>query len=90
MVSTYLAIDFKIFILSLQLVLFRDRLCALPSFGGRVPVTRRFAGRIFSLDSRTLNKISIAAALCLPTSQAIGTGNKIDWNLIKILITTTL
>jgi hypothetical protein len=28
--------------------------------------------RIYSLDSRTLNKISIASALRLPTSKAIG------------------
>jgi hypothetical protein len=26
----------------------------------------------FLLDSQTLNKISIAAALCLPTSKAVG------------------
>jgi hypothetical protein len=40
----------------LQLGLFRDRLCALPSFRGRG--TWRFV-----LDNRTLNKISTAASL---------------------------
>jgi hypothetical protein len=52
----------------LQLILFRDRLWALPSFRGLK--TLRFGG-FFLLDSQTLNKISIAAAVRLPTFQSI-------------------
>jgi hypothetical protein len=52
----------------LQLILFRDRLYALYRAleGGE-----RGTLAEFSLDIRTLNKISIAAAYSLPTSKAV-------------------
>jgi len=49
----------------------------------RYPNHERGALADFSLDSRTVNKISIAAALRLPTSQAIS--NKIDFGMKRIL-----
>jgi hypothetical protein len=39
---------------------------------------QRFSG-FFLLDSQTRNKISVAAAFCLPTSKVVG--NMIDWDL---------
>jgi hypothetical protein len=47
----------------LELVLFRDRLCALPK-------RKRTNWRIFSLDIQ--NQHIVVYALCLPTSKAIG------------------
>jgi hypothetical protein len=42
----------------------------------------------FSLDSRTLNKISIAAAYSLPTSKAIG--NEIDLGVKRFRILNSI
>ncbi len=52
----------------LQLVLFRDRLCALPKL---YRTGTAALWRIFSLGSRTPNKSSMASALHLPTSKSI-------------------